>query len=333
MTEDLGPNRRRSPSEAKRWIVAAAQPPPERPTVLVVDDSRVDRRVVSELLCGKMNVLEAAEVAEARQILSTRWVDLVVTDLVMPGANGLELIQHLRRHHAGVPGVLITSQGSEEIAFEALHRGAASYVPKVLIATELVPTVERVLTASMGRRARRELLKRMTSTHCTFRMQNDPELIGPLVSYLQELVSYVGLCDEMECTRVGVALQEALTNALFHGNLEISSRLREVDDRVFFELAAKRRTEFPYSHRYIEVDCWASREEGTFVVRDEGPGFDTRQLPDPTNPANLVKPSGRGVMLMRSFMDEVIYNSKGNEVLMRKRRPESALAEEGKPLS
>ncbi|MEM8681572.1 MAG: ATP-binding protein, partial [Planctomycetota bacterium] len=56
-----------------------------------------------------------------------------------------------------------------------------------------------------------------------------------------------------------------------------------------------------------------------FVIEDEGPGFDPTRLPDPTDPANLERVSGRGVLLMRTFMDEVEYSERGNRVILRKR--------------
>ncbi len=56
------------------------------------------------------------------------------------------------------------------------------------------------------------------------------------------------------------------------------------------------------------------------MIRDEGSGFDRSELPDPTDPENLLKSSGRGVMLMQTFMDEVIFNDRGNEVTLIKRR-------------
>ena len=57
-----------------------------------------------------------------------------------------------------------------------------------------------------------------------------------------------------------------------------------------------------------------------FVIRDEGKGFDWCGLPDPTDPQNLLKVSGRGVLLMKTFMDEVNFNQAGNEVTLVKRR-------------
>ena len=64
-------------------------------------------------------------------------------------------------------------------------------------------------------------------------LDNDSSLIGPLVTYLQEHVSRMGLCDETDRMRIGVALEEALTNAMYHGNLQVGSELREEDDRAY----------------------------------------------------------------------------------------------------
>ena len=56
------------------------------------------------------------------------------------------------------------------------------------------------------------------------------------------------------------------------------------------------------------------------VVRDEGPGFQQKELPDPTDPANLDKLSGRGLLLIQTFMDEIRFNDQGNEITLIKRR-------------
>ena len=60
--------------------------------------------------------------------------------------------------------------------------------------------------------------------------------------------------------------------------------------------------------------------EATFTIRDQGPGFDPSSLPDPTAPENVGKVNGRGMFLIRTFMDEVRFNESGNEVTMIKRR-------------
>jgi anti-sigma regulatory factor (Ser/Thr protein kinase) len=66
------------------------------------------------------------------------------------------------------------------------------------------------------------------------------------------------------------------------------------------------------------IDIALTSESAQFKIRDEGPGFDPQTLPDPTDPEYLERPSGRGVLLMKSFMDKVTYNDSGNEVTMTK---------------
>jgi anti-sigma regulatory factor (Ser/Thr protein kinase) len=140
-----------------------------------------------------------------------------------------------------------------------------------------------------------------------------------MISYLQEGVSQLGLCDEADCTRIGVALAEALANAMYHGNLAIDPCLRIQDEDAYWKMISQRTVLEPYCDRRIFVNVAMSRSEALFVVRDQGRGFDPLALPDPTDPANLEKCSGRGILLMRAFMDSVIYNSVGNCVTLVKR--------------
>jgi anti-sigma regulatory factor (Ser/Thr protein kinase) len=144
-------------------------------------------------------------------------------------------------------------------------------------------------------------------------------LIAALVHHMQQDLARMHLFHESECLRVAIALDEALLNAHYHGNLEIPSSLREQNQQEYFELASRRCDEPPYRDRRIHIRCRLSRHETVYVVRDEGPGFDASCLPDPTDPANLDRPCGRGVMLMRTFMDQVIYNDTGNEVTLIKK--------------
>jgi anti-sigma regulatory factor (Ser/Thr protein kinase) len=80
----------------------------------------------------------------------------------------------------------------------------------------------------------------------------------------------------------------------------------------------------PYVDRRVSVTSRETPGEAVFVIGDEGPGFDTSQLPDPTDPANLEKRSGRGLLLIRAFMSDVRYNGRGNEVTLTYRTPPSS---------
>jgi len=98
---------------------------------------------------------------------------------------------------------------------------------------------------------------------------------------------------EQEIFSVRLALEEALVNAIKHGNQ--MDRSKQV--RVSYRLTLDR----------LEVQ-----------ITDEGNGFDPEDVPDPTAVENLERPCGRGLMLMRHYMTEVVYNSRGNAVSMTK---------------
>ena len=293
------------------------------PTVLVVDDSAVDRRLVGGMLSKSpgIDVDFAADGKEALKKVQANPPALVITDLVMPEMNGLELVSAIVDQYPQVPVILMTGKGSEDIAVKALQAGAASYVPKTALHHLLVETVTDVLAMTRDLFSRQRLMECLKTGRFTFLLSNDADMIPTLISYVQSIVISIGLCDEADVIRVCIALEEALRNAMFHGNLEITSEQREGDADAYAALLAHRTSSDPWQNRRLHVQLAISRASGTFDVRDEGPGFDPTKLPDPTDPANLEKVSGRGLLLMRTFMDEVRFNATGNQVTMVKTNP------------
>jgi CheY-like chemotaxis protein/anti-sigma regulatory factor (Ser/Thr protein kinase) len=289
--------------------------------VMVVDDSPVDRRLVGGLLAKNQHfqVEYATSGTEALAALRRAPVDVVVTDLVMPQMDGLALVAAVKRQFPLVPIVLMTSQGTEEIAVRALQEGASSYVPKRALAQELLDTVQNVVAVSGQRRSQELLFHSMLRNECEFSLSNDCGLIPPLVNHFQETLAGLGVCDDSDRIRVGIALEEALANALYHGNLEVNSDLLNADYAEYHRLVEERLRSPPYCDRRIRVLARMSRAEAVFTIRDDGPGFQPADLPDPCAPANLDRVSGRGVLLMRTFMDDVAYNDSGNEVTLVKR--------------
>ncbi len=304
-------------------------PPPEEthqvfhmPTILIVDDSATDRRLAGGLLgqIDEMKIEYAVDGGDALVKMELHVPDIVVTDLDMPSINGLELVEVIHKAYPMTPVILMTARGSEDIAVKALRAGASSYVPKRLLNHQLSETVKQVLQAARHDRAHLRLMRRVTRQEVEFVIENDLELVSSMVQYLQDLAFAMGVCDESDRVRIGVALQEALTNASLHGNLELCSDLREQNHRAYYDLAIQRTKSLPWSSRRIHVTGKLTAESAEFVIRDEGPGFNPERLPDPTDPVNLERPCGRGLLLIHSFMDEVRHNAVGNEVVLIKRR-------------
>lgn len=298
--------------------------------VLVVDHSPLECRLTARLLAQKpeWQLAFATNGGEALAQIERQSPDVVLSDLKTPEMDGLEFLTTMRDRFSQIPVVIMTGPGSEGIAMQALRSGAASYVVKKSRANQLISVLEMVLAASSRRRNHHQLLENMTLKQVEFVVPNDRRLIPALINYLQESGVRVGVFGEADRTRIGVALEEALLNALIHGNLEVSSELRLQDDGSYERLIALRREKAPYRDRKLTINARLTPGEAAFVVRDEGPGFDVAAVPDPTDPENLDKPSGRGLLLMRAFLDEVRYNEKGNEVTLIKRRPAMEPADE-----
>jgi len=101
--------------------------------------------------------------------------------------------------------------------------------------------------------------------------------------------------EEADTFAIKLALEEGLVNAIKHGNRY---------DRK----------------KTIRVTHTIDDHRAVFTIADEGKGFCPAAVPDPTSDENLERPCGRGLMLIRAFMDDVSYNEEGNEVRLVKRK-------------
>ena len=305
--------------------------------ILVVDDHPLQAEEFGVLLRNAgCDVTLAGNGREAMDLLRHDLPDIVLTDLDMPVMDGLELVQVIRRNYPALPVILMTAMGSEDVAARALRQGAAGYVRKRNLAREIVRTVGSVLDVVRALPQQERGLDCLTDGQLGFVLDNDPAQVPTLLGYLEQLASLLHPRDQTERIRVGIALNEALLNAIQHGNLELSSDLRQEDEQIFRDLGEQRRRQAPYRDRRVYVRATLSRSEAVYVVEDEGPGFDPATLPVPSDPANLERIGGRGLMLIRIFVDEVEHNEKGNRITLRMKYPTtecSAPVEAGEVLS
>jgi CheY-like chemotaxis protein len=288
-------------------------------TLLVVDDNPLDRQLAAGFLDGHGYRIEFAEDgAKALDRIRQAAPDLVLTDLDMPHLNGLELVQTLHQEFPLLPVILMTAKGSEEIAVQALGSGASSYVPKRALGTGLAETIRIVLDAARGRKLRHNVFSYMVKTESEFTFGHEHGCVTAMVHYFHDSLELMKLVHSDHLTRVCTALTEAIINSIDHGNLELDSKLLEGEHpNAYRELREQRIREEPYASRQITIHARLTRDQAEFTIRDEGPGFDISKVPDPTDPENLMRPHGRGLLLIRTFIPDVSYNDKGNEITLR----------------
>ncbi|MFP6676569.1 MAG: response regulator [Pirellulaceae bacterium] len=288
------------------------------PKILVVDDSKLDRVFAASLLENtEYEVAFAENGVKAMEIIERQTPDLMLTDLKMPEMDGLELVNNARLRVPHLPIVLMTAHGSEAIAAQALQQGAASYVPKSELAQKLVPTLDELTALQRADRSYSRLVECSTLTEFEFVLPNDPSTIDPLVDLTQQMMQSMGLCDGNGEIQIGVALEQALQNAMIHGNLELSGeQLRDMDEPD--RLIRARRASEPYKSRTVRVQLRISRDEAVFEVSDQGLGFNPSQFGNDLEESS--QSNGRGLVLMQAFMDEVEFKDSGRCVRMVKRR-------------
>lgn len=301
------------------------------PTILIVDDEELDREAARRHLreLGGLDLRFAEDGNRALQEIVAHPPDLVLTDLRMPGMDGLELVETLTAEHPLIAVVLMTSQGNEKIAVRALQAGAASYVPKRHLKQELADTVRGVLEIAEARKSQHRVLQYLRSNTTRLELENDPGLIVPAATYFHKNLERLGFGDEALRTQLCVALVEALSNSMIHGNLEVDSTLRGTDRAEYYRCIEERRQQAPYAARRLRCESRETTDEVEYTFADEGPGFDPTTIPDPRAAENLLKVSGRGILLIRTFMDRVEFNDKGNQITMKKRAPSEVTTDLG----
>ena len=294
--------------------------------VLIVDDSATDRRLASGVLTkgSGVEVVYASDGREALEQMARAVPDLVVTDLQMPEMDGLELVTTARSRFPQVPFVVMTAHGSEQIAVAALKRGASSYVPKTALAHDLLPTVFNVLAVAQADLSYERMMASLTDTQMTFTLENDYRLVTPLVQLVRRTMAEMEAYDDAGRTQVGVALEEALLTALYHGNLELTAEQvanagYDLLDETAANVIESRRGQLPYRNRKIYVEAHISRSEIRILIRHQGPTFATEPLSSPEEALARDDRQDRGMVHMSLFMDEFEMDESSKEILLVKR--------------
>ncbi|HIM29979.1 MAG TPA: response regulator, partial [Planctomycetes bacterium] len=167
--------------------------------VLLVDDSTIDRRVAEEILQeADHEVLLASDGRQALDLVREQAPDVIVTDLQMPNLDGLGLVTSLQIESPSIPVILMTAHGSEDMANQALRSGATSYVPKSELSRLLQSSVETILSAVHREQTYAQLIGYAERAAFHFSLDNDPELIEPLVDLIQQMIRNVCEIDETE---------------------------------------------------------------------------------------------------------------------------------------
>jgi serine/threonine-protein kinase RsbW len=258
--------------------------------ILIIDDHDDLATALEEVflhLGHEVRVLQ--DRAEALAIDNLKTFDLIITDLDVDGTlyqNGSKL------NGAICPKELSPPRVGEHI--KAFKLSAANFRRDNFEENELKDMIATVLDYKIRFVDKTEVIQGLRES-IEFELPSTISLMHIVLEYLMKRVEKLGVC-KPEQSNLFVALDEAFVNAVKHGNKFDAGKL-------------------------VRVAMEVSRDEARFTIEDQGEGFDVNNIPDPLDPENLFKTSGRGVLFIYNIMDEVEYNERGNRLTMVKKAP------------
>ena len=262
--------------------------------ILIIDDHNDLAEALEEVFSHQgHNVRVAEDRLAALNIEDIYDYDIVITDLdvenfvMPPNSNGNSAVC--------LPKNLEQYKGGHLKAFKIC---ASNFRRSDLDEEELKDLIATVLDYKL-RLVDKEDYVRGIRESIEFELPSVLSVMHVVLDYLLKRVDRLGVVDT-ERSNLFVALDEAFVNAVKHGNKFDASK-------------------------NIRIAADVSKTEARFTIEDEGEGFDVSNIPDPLDPQNLFKPSGRGVLFIYNIMDEVMYNERGNRLTMVKRsEPEAS---------
>lgn len=271
----------------------------QRTLALLHKNRTIGNELKNRLIASNYQVRLFRSVGRLLNYLDRHAVQSVLVDLHSPDESPVD-IARIRERFPLVPILALADQANTECLKNSLFSGANHFVLDQNDRTSLTSTLERLITFRMEHIRYIQVMPYL-KTRLEASIPSELELLGGVVFYLTEELFKHGLISLNE-VNVKVAIIEALTNAMEHGN----------------GLDPKKKV-------HIQADY--DRDRAVIQIVDEGQGFDIDSLPDPTDEKNIYRPRGRGIFMMRQFMDEVIFHPPGNHLtLIKKRATENVLS-------
>lgn len=286
--------------------------------LLVVDDEELNREIIQEYLEDEdCELVEAGSGEEALSLLNTQHFDAVLLDRMMPGLDGTEVLQQMKktRRLADMPVIFQTAAAAQEQIAEGLRLGAYYYLTKPYHRDALVAVVDAAL--QIGRQ-RRELTQKLSEYSGVMHLVEDAHYRFRTLEEGRALAAALAAgCAEPQ--RAGMGLVEVMVNAVEHGNLGIDfeEKAQLLNGGRWQAEVAERLELAENIDKYVEVHARREGSELVVVVKDQGKGFDWRRFLA-MDECRAFYPNGRGIALAREVaFNSLEYRGCGNEVEVR----------------
>lgn len=243
--------------------------------------------------------------------------NLMVTDIKMPKMDGLELIERVRAEGIELPVVVITAFFDIDNAIKALRLGAVNFFKKPFDFQSIHDTIFKIEKLRSTAAEKRRALDFLETGRVRFIIPSNIELIDGVSSYITDRAADVGIIPIKQKFYTQLAIDEAISNAILHGNLGINEQMSEDDEERARDVIYKERRQKPeFAEKKVFIDATVNTNKLEVTIEDEGIGFNHDELPDPTDKENVFRYHGRGIFVIKNIMDNVSFNEKGNQVTL-----------------
>lgn len=276
-------------------------PVPQPHRLLIVDDDPSIHELVQAMLAGTGWESDSAFDGEGTLArLETHSYEVLLADILMPGMDGLTLLGQLRTRYPSIPVVMMTVKNTPEHVLGSLRREAAAYISKPFSRDTLLGTLQSSLSSSVAQDDIKILSDKPNWISLQIRCRI--ATADRLTQFIRELPSDL---DPDQRELIASAFRELLMNAVEHGG----------------HLDAEKTVDLSYIRTARTI---------VYYIRDPGEGFSMDGLAhaaiantdeEPFRHVELrrqmgIRPGGFGLLMTKSFADELIYSAKGNEVIL-----------------
>lgn len=239
--------------------------------------------------------------------------DIVISDMRLPDKNGNIVVKEIKRIDKDVPIIIITGYSDKQLILSAMQNGALDLLKKPFKPKDLRYLINKIETLF------KKIKVKISSSFVEWEkrelhLENDIYIISPVVNFIFSNIDYI--CEDVSFMKNG--LQEILINAVEHGNLDISyEEKQQLLEKGDYNRSLKMKSSLPaYRDRYVSIKVFSTPDYLKIIVRDMGNGFDLSAIPDPQNPENFLKESGKGILMALHAYDKVEFNDIGNCVTL-----------------
>jgi CheY-like chemotaxis protein/anti-sigma regulatory factor (Ser/Thr protein kinase) len=268
-------------------------------TVLLAEDNKPSREIYTAVLDkAGYHVIGVADGQAALEVLQTRPIDVLVTDVYMPGMSGIQLLEQARKLNPELRAIVMTGEKTSENVIGALRNRACEFLLKPFAIDELLEAVNSVMSRDLASQI--EVISGRLDW-IELQVPCDLKAVEPIQKCLGHLHEHI---PKETREAVGAVFRELLNNAIEHGG----------------KCDPSKRVVIKYIHLKRAI---------LYSIKDPGEGFNIKQIEhaaianppgEPTRHLQVrqelgMRPGGFGIMLASQVIDELVYNEKHNELI------------------